>query len=176
MSKASDSIVMGKVGAPYGVKGWFKVTSYTEELEGIFDYSPWLLRLGSDVKEYEVEQGRGHNKGIIAKLVGVDDRDAAEALKNLDICISKEALPELEEDDFYWRELVGMRVKGTGGYDFGEVEQLFETGANDVMVVKANLKDAFGQKERMIPYLFDDVVINVDRDEKVITVDWDPAF
>ncbi len=173
---ASDTVIVGKVGAPYGVKGWFKVTSYTEELDGIFDYSPWLLRVGGELKEFELEQGKAHNKGIVAKLVGIDDRDGVETIKNLEINVPQSALPELEGDEFYWRELVGMKVLGVAGYDFGVVEQLFETGANDVLVVKANSKDAFGQKQRMIPYLYDEVIVEVDRAGKVITVDWDPAF
>lgn len=176
MSNASDTLIVGKVGAPYGVKGWFKVTTYTESMEGIFDYSPWLLLQGGVQKEFEVEHWKNHNKGVVAKLVNVDDRDAAEAIKNLDISVHQDCLPELEEGDFYWRELVGMTVVGVGGYNFGKVEQMFETGANDVMLVKANIGDAFGQKQRMIPYLMDDVIKVVDRDERSITVDWDPGF
>lgn len=173
---ASDTIILGKVGASYGVKGWIKVTSYTEELDGIFDYSPWLLLQGGELKEYEVEQWKPHNKSLVAKLVGIDDRDAAEAIKNLEINVNQDVLPELNGDDFYWRELVGMTVVNTAGYDFGKVEQMFETGANDVMVVKANLKDAFGQKQRMIPYLYEQVVLEVDREASKILVDWDPGF
>ena len=173
---ASDTVVLGKVGAPYGVKGWFKVTSYTEELQGIFDYSPWLLHQGGELKEFTVEQWKPHNKSIVAKLEGIDDRDGAEAIKNLEISVSQDVLPELDEDNFYWRELEGMTVVNTSGYDFGKVEQLFETGANDVMVVKANINDAFGQKQRMIPYLYEQVVLDVDREAKKITVDWDPGF
>ena len=173
---ASDTVVLGKIGAPYGVKGWFKVTSYTEELEGIFDYTPWLLQQGGELREFEVEQWKPHNKSIVAKLVGIDDRDAAEVIKNLEISVHQNVLPELDEDNFYWRELEGMTVVNTAGYDFGKVEQLFETGANDVMVVKANINDAFGQKQRMIPYLYEQVVVEVDREAKQITVDWDPGF
>jgi 16S rRNA processing protein RimM len=173
---ASETVTLGKVGAPYGVKGWFKVTSYTEELDGIFDYSPWLLLQGGEVKEYTVEHWKHHNKSLVAKLEGVDDRDAAEAIKNLEISVDSAVLPQLDEDEFYWRELIGMTVVNTKGYDFGKIEQMFETGANDVMVVKANVKDAFGQKQRMIPYLYEQVVLDVDREARTVTVDWDPGF
>lgn len=176
MSSASDTLIVGKIGAPYGVKGWFKVTSYTDIDDGIFDYHPWILRPGRDEKEFEVEQWKPHNKGLVAKFVGVDDREAIDALKNLDIHIHQASLPELEDGEFYWRDLIGMKVVNENGYDFGKVDQLFETGANDVMQVKANMNDAFGQKERMIPVLFDDVIKQVDQENKTITVDWDPAF
>jgi len=176
MSHASDTLVVGKIGAPYGVKGWVKITSYTHELDGIFAYTPWLLSLGQEGKEYAVDQWRTHNKGLVAKLVGVENRDDAESIKNLEISIKAELLPQLADDDFYWRELVGMQVVTEQGYGLGVVKELFETGANDVMLIKANLNDAFGQKERMVPYLLDQVVKQVDRQAKTIKVDWDPAF
>ncbi|MCV2885587.1 ribosome maturation factor RimM [Aestuariibacter sp. AA17] len=174
MSHASDTLVIGKIGAPYGVKGWVKITSYTEELSGIFDYSPWVL--GENGKEYKVDHWRPHNKALIAKLVGVDNRDEAEAIKNLDIIIKAEQLPQLEGDEYYWRDLVDMQVVTDKGYDLGVVKELFATGANDVMLVKARTNDAFGQKERMIPYLFDDVIKQVDMQTRTIKVDWDPGF
>lgn len=174
MSRASDTLIVGKIGAPYGVKGWVKITSYTEQLEGIFEYTPWFL--GSDSEEYKVDLWRTHNKGVVAKLVGVESRDDAEAIKNLDISIKAEQLPQLADDEFYWRDLVGMQVVTENGYDLGVVKELFETGANDVMLVKANPNDAFGQKERMLPYLYDQVIKQVDMQARTIKVDWDPGF
>ncbi len=174
MSQASDTIVIGKIGAPYGVKGWVKITTYTDEIEGVFNYSPWLL--GADEKEYTVDHWRTHNKGVVAKLVGVETRDDAESIKNLDISIKAQQLPQLAEDEFYWRELVGMKVVTEKGYDLGVVKELFETGANDVMLVRANPNDGFGQKERMLPFLFEQVVKQVDKQGRTITVDWDPGF
>jgi 16S rRNA processing protein RimM len=174
MSHSSDTLVVGTIGAPYGVKGWVKITTFTHEQDGVFTYSPWLL--GQENKEYVVDQWRTHNKGLVAKLVGVETRDDAESIKNLDISIKAQQLPQLAGDDFYWRELVGMQVVTEKGYSLGVVKELFETGANDVMLIKANLNDAFGQKERMVPYLLDQVVKQVDREAKTITVDWDPAF
>jgi 16S rRNA processing protein RimM len=174
MSHSSDTLVVGKIGAPYGVKGWVKITTFTHEQDGVFTYTPWLL--GQENKEYVVDQWRTHNKGLVAKLVGVETRDDAESIKNLDISIKAQQLPQLAGDDFYWRELVGMQVVTEKGYSLGVLKELFETGANDVMLIKANLNDAFGQKERMVPYLLDQVVKQVDREAKTITVDWDPAF
>lgn len=176
MSHASDTLVVGKIGAPYGVKGWVKITTYTQEQDGIFAYTPWLLGQVQEGKTYVVDQWRTHNKGLVAKLVGVDTRDDAESIKNLEISIKAEQLPQLADDDFYWRELVGMQVVTEQGYSLGVVKELFETGANDVMLIRANLNDAFGQKERMVPYLLDQVVKQVDRQAKTIKVDWDPAF
>lgn len=174
MSQASDTLIVGKIGAPYGVKGWVKITSYTDNIEGIFDYQPWFV--GNDGKECQIDHWRTHNKGVVAKLVGVETRDEAEAIKNLEISIKAEQLPQLADDEFYWRELVGMKVVTEQGYDLGVVKELFETGANDVMLVKANANDAFGQKERMLPYLYDQVIKEVNKESGTITVEWDPGF
>lgn len=65
MSLASDKVIVGKIGAPYGVKGWVKINSYTETPEGIFDYAPWFL---GDEKEYQIDQWRPHGKNLVAKL------------------------------------------------------------------------------------------------------------
>jgi 16S rRNA processing protein RimM len=174
MSQASDNIVIGKIGAPYGVKGWVKITTYTDEIEGIFSYSPWLL--GEQAEEYQIDSWRTHNKGVVAKLVGVESRDDADSIKNLDISIKASQLPQLADDEHYWRDLVGMQVVTENGYSLGVVKELFETGANDVMLIKANSNDAFGQKERMLPYLIDQVVKQVDKQARTIKVDWDPGF
>ncbi len=176
MSLASDTLVIGIIGAPYGVKGWVKITSHTHDLDGVFAYTPWLLGQVEESKDYVVDQWRTHNKGLVAKLIGVDNRDDAEGIKNLEISIKAEMLPELDDSDVYWRELVGMQVVTEKGYNLGVIKELFETGANDVLLVKANLNDAFGQKERMVPYLLDQVIKQVDRQAKTVTVDWDPAF
>ena len=173
MSLASDKVIVGKIGAPYGVKGWVKINSYTETPEGIFEYAPWFL---GDEKEYQIDQWRPHGKSLVAKIVGVDSRDDAERIKNLDININASQLPDLGDEGVYWRELTGMKVVTTQGYDLGVVKEVFNTGANDVIHVKANVGDAFGQKERLLPFVFDSVVQTVDKTERVITVEWDPGF
>ena len=173
MSLASDKVIVGKIGAPYGVKGWVKINSYTETPEGIFDYAPWFL---GDEKEYQIDQWRPHGKSLVAKIVGVDSRDDAERIKNLDININASQLPDLGDEGVYWRELTGMKVVTTQGYDLGVVKEVFNTGANDVIHVKANVGDAFGQKERLVPFVLDSVVQTVDKVERIITVDWEPGF
>lgn len=174
MSLASDTIVIGKIGAPFGVKGWVKITTYTDEIEGVFSYSPWLL--GEAEKEYTVDVWRTHNKGVVAKLIGVESRDDADSIKNLDVSIKAAQLPQLTDDEYYWRDLVGMQVVTEAGYNLGAVKELFETGSNDVMLIRANPNDAFGQKERMVPVLFDQVIKQVDMQARTIKVDWDPGF
>lgn len=176
MSSASDTLVIGKIGAPYGVKGWVKINSFTQNKDSIFDYTPWSLNMQSGGNQtLTVDQWRYHSNTLVAKINGIDDRDAADLVKNAEISIQSSQLPALD-NDFYWKDLIGMQVVTDKGYNMGVVKDMFETGANDVMLVKAKINDAFGQKERLLPFLYDNVVLNVDRDGKTITVDWDPAF
>ncbi|WP_261815937.1 ribosome maturation factor RimM [Vibrio gallicus] len=176
MSEQIENIVVGKLGATYGIRGWLKVHSFTDSAENIFQYSPWLLNQNGSLVEYKVESWKRHNKGYVCKLEGIDVREDAHLLTNFEISINAASLPKLSEDEFYWRELFGMQVVTTKGYSLGTVDDILETGSNDVLVVKANLKDAFGKKERLIPFLEEQVVTNIDRDAQRIEVDWDPGF
>ncbi|MBG22623.1 MAG: ribosome maturation factor RimM [Idiomarinaceae bacterium] len=176
MNQPAEHVVIGQLGAVYGVKGWLKIQSYTDDVEAIFDYHPWQIRKQGKVQEVQVEEWRRHNKGLIAKLAGVDDRDAAHLMTGADIIIEAEQLPELPEDEFYWRDLIGMTVVNTDGYNMGVVDQLMATASNDVMVVKANSNDAFGRSERLIPFIQSQYIQEVDKVNKRIVVDWPSDF
>ncbi|MCG9683803.1 ribosome maturation factor RimM [Vibrio sp. Isolate23] len=173
---SSEKIVVGKFGATYGIRGWLKVFSYTDNTESIFDYTPWFINQKGEWVERKVESWKRHNKGLVVKLEGLDVREDAQLLTNFEIAIDPAVLPELPEDEFYWRDLIGMQVVTDKGYDLGTVSDMLETGSNDVLVVKANLKDAFGQKERLIPFLEEQVIKLIDREAQRIEVDWDPGF
>lgn len=175
MSK-EQQITLGKMGAVYGIKGWLKIHSFTDEPDAILDYFPWSLKLGNNVQTVEITDWRKHNKGLIVKVAGIDDRDEAQAFVGSEILTSEAALPELPQGDFYWRDLIGLSVVTNKGYDLGLVTDMMETGANDVLVVKANLNDGFSKKERLIPYLFEQVIESVSIENKQICVDWDPGF
>jgi 16S rRNA processing protein RimM len=171
-----QQITLGKMGAVYGIKGWLKIHSFTDEPDAILDYFPWSLKLGNNVQTVEITDWRKHNKGLIVKVAGIDDRDESQALVGSEILTSEAALPELPQGDFYWRDLIGLSVVTNKGYDLGVVTDMMETGANDVLVVKANLNDGFSKKERLIPYLFEQVIESVSIENKQICVDWDPGF
>jgi 16S rRNA processing protein RimM len=176
MSQSEELILVGKIGAAYGIKGWFKVNAYTEVPEGIFEYSPWFVTTNGQQQQVSVAEWRRHNKGLIARFDNVNDRNDAEAWLHSEIHVLANQLPELEDDEFYWRDLNGMQVVTQQGYDLGKVSGLMETGSNDVLVVEANKTDAFGKTERLVPFIQDEVIINVDKEQNTITVDWDPGF
>ncbi|SDN85171.1 16S rRNA processing protein RimM [Halomonas shengliensis] len=174
---ADDHVVLGTLTSPYGVKGWLRVYSYTSPMEGILDYPVWVVRQGERLERRRLLQGRRHGKGLVAQVEGCDTREAAEALAGAEILLAKAELPELTGDDFYWHELEGLRVVTRDGQVLGRIDHLFETGANDVMVVKGSLEpEAIDARERLLPFLPEEVILEVDLAEGVMTVDWDPDF
>lgn len=169
-------IVVGKIGAPYGVRGWLKLFPATENKENIFDYEPWYLRHAGQIKSVEVDEWKWHGQDLVVKLKNINDRDEAQRLTNAEVVVEEDNLPELTHGEYYWKDLINCRVSTEAGYDMGVVIDLMETGSNDVLIVRANLNDAFGAKERLIPYLDDQVIKRVDIAAKTIIVDWDPSF
>ena len=167
---------VGKLGSTYGIRGWLRIYSSTDQAESIFDYQPWFLKIKGQWQPTELENWRHHNHELIVKLKGLDDREAAQILSNVENALDLSVFPQLEEGDYYWHDLIGCAVVNLEGYAMGTVTEMMETGSNDVLVVKANVKDAFGKQDRLIPFLYEQVVKRVDPATKTITVDWDAGF
>jgi 16S rRNA processing protein RimM len=163
----STRIVVGHIAGVYGVRGWLKVMSETDPPEGILSYSPWLL--GADATAWTVNEGKRHGKGIVVSLRGCDDRDRAAALVGQDIAVVRAQLPPASHDELYWIDLEGLSVETTEGVALGSIDHLFATGANDVVVVK-------GDRERLLPFVWGDVIKDVDFEQRRMLVDWDPSF
>lgn len=159
---------MARIGAPFGIKGWLKLHTFTESPDSLDQYASWLIRAGDDWQEFELEDFEVHAKGPVAKLKGVDDRNAAERLVKRDIGIPRDDLIE-EDDAVLWLDLIGSEVRNTQGKVFGTVESLMETGANDVLVVKGS------GVETLIPYI-DEVIEAFDREKKILTVEWSGEY
>ncbi len=177
--EAGDHVVLGKLTSPYGVKGWLKVYSHTSPMEGILEYPEWVLRQGAVLSSHRLLQGRRHGKGLVALLEGVDSREAAEQMAGAEVLLPKETLPALPKGDYYWHQLEGLTVATRDGEILGRVEYLFETGANDVLVVKGDPEGdpaSIDDRERLLPFLPDEVIVEVDLVAGTMTVDWDPAF
>ncbi|WP_286882348.1 ribosome maturation factor RimM, partial [Pantoea sp. UBA5037] len=100
-----NPLVLGKMGAAYGIRGWLKVFSSTEDAESIFDYQPWFIQRAGKWQQIELESWKHHNQDLIIKVKGVDDRDAAAQLTNCEIQVDSTQLPSLEEGDYYWKDL-----------------------------------------------------------------------
>lgn len=163
-------VVMGKLTSSYGVKGWLRVYSWTSPIEGILDYDTWLVEHNGQRTAMTLDGGQRHGKGLIVRLDGVDSREAAENLAGATIWLKTAELPALEDDEYYWYQLEGLNVRTSEGVALGRVAYLFETGANDVLVVRGE------DRERLIPFLPDDVIQQIDLEGGIMTVDWDPDF
>lgn len=170
MTRENDNTVdVGKISGVFGVKGWLKIFSYTSPKENILNYSPWLLKKAGEVKTVEVVDGNLQGGGVIAQIKGVNDRNQAETLLGYEIFIRREQLPETSEGEYYWSDLIGLEVETTDGVVLGIVDSLLETGANDVLIVK-------GERERAVPFIKGQVIVEIDREAGRIVVDWDPDF
>lgn len=175
-SVAPESLLqVGRIKAPYGIKGWVWVFALTEPMSNVFGYRPWYLKRAGQFQPIEVAEWRSQGKGVVARLEGAEDRNAAELLTGLEIYVPKDSLPVLDDDDFYWSELQDLDVWTEAGVFLGRVQAMMETGANDVLVVRACEGSVDGQ-ERLIPWLPGQVIVGVDKAARRITVDWDPEF
>jgi len=164
---SARTLVVGRISGIFGLQGWVKVFSETEPMDAILGYSPW--RIGATGDPRSVAEGRRHGKGLIARLEGCGDPDQASALVGSMIRVEREQLPPLNEDEIYWADLEGLVAETLGGVVLGKVDHLFETPGNDVLVVR-------GERERLIPFIWEDVVKKVDLEGGRLILDWDPDF
>ena len=162
---AEQRLAVGKISGAFGVRGWVKIYSFTDPVESILRYASWQVVTHGEWREMKVKTGRVHGKGIVAQLEGIDDRNAAELLNGAAIEVRRDQIPDAAEDEFYWQDLEGMTVENEQGECFGTVSHLFETPANQVMVVTD------GETERMLPFV-EAYIIDVDMDAGKIIVDW----
>ncbi|GHB16972.1 ribosome maturation factor RimM [Salinicola rhizosphaerae] len=175
MSDGEQHVVLGRLTSPHGVKGWLKIYSYTSPPEGIFDYPTWILSKRGEHHSRRLLDARPQGKGLVVRLEEVDTRELAEQWAGADVLVAKSSLPELEDDDYYWHQLEGLDVQTCDGTWLGRIDHLFETGANDVMVVRP-CEGSLDDRERLLPFLPDDVIVEIDLSAKRMVVEWDPEF
>jgi 16S rRNA processing protein RimM len=173
----TPDIAAAKIVGVYGIKGWVKLKVNLENPASLTSLKPQFLTDSRQQsrRPIRVLNVRVQGKGYIASLEGVEDRSAAELLRGHDIMVPKSSLPVLADGEFYWDDLVGCTVRTHddegSALDLGTVNYLLETGANDVLVVRAS-ETSIDDRERLIPYIEDDVVVSVDLVEAVIDVNW----
>lgn len=159
-------MVLGRITGFFGVQGWVKVFSYTEPREAVLNYKRWLLSNKGEWQAATVAEGKRHGKTVIVRISGIDDRDQAAALIGREIGVPRDELPETDDGEYYWSDLEGLKVVRVDGSELGKVSHLLETGANDVLVIK-------GEQEHLVPFVRNEVVVDVDLTKGVITVDWE---
>lgn len=175
---APEHIVVGKVTTAYGLKGWVKIHSFTEPDTNVLAYQPLYIGDGAQWRPALIEQGKAQGRGLVVKFEGCNDRNQAELLAGQQLAIGANQLPPLEEGEVYWRQLEGLLVYSlteAGEVLLGRVDGLIETGANDVIVVKP-VNESIDQRERLVPFVRDDVIVAIDLDGGTLRVNWDPEF
>jgi len=160
-----NKVIVGRIGKTFGVKGWLHIHSFSEPEDNICQYQNWLIRHENQWQRLKITEVRRHQPGFIAKIDSIDNPEQARLLTNCDIAIDSNDLPTLDDHEFYRHELIGMSVINQNGKALGKVTEIMETGSNDVFIVE-------GQQRELIPYL-DHVITAIDRQNKIITVDWD---
>jgi len=161
-------VVMGRIAGAFGIKGWVKVQPFTQSIDGLLAYPAWWLSEDAGWRENKVEEAAVHGRSVIAKLSGVDDRDAAAQLRGAEVAVPHSALPANAAGEYYWAELIGLRVTNIQGVPLGEIAKLLETAAQQVLLVE-------GERERLIPFI-ESVVLSVDVAGGSLVVDWDADF
>lgn len=170
---ADGLLVIGRLLAPHGVRGWIKFRSFTEDPSACFDFSPWTIRAAGPPslppREIEVLECREQGELFLLRLAGIDDRDQAQRLSGTDVSVPANSLPELDDSEYYWRELIGMAVRNNTGSSLGLVADVMDNGAHDILVVRAS------DRERLIPFLAP-YLLSVERSTREIVVDWNEEW
>ncbi len=178
-----ERMVVGRIRSPYGLRGWVWMDSFTDDPNSIFDWKPWILTRRSDVSrvrpaiqaiETSPEMWKVRGQGFVVRLREYQELDSVEQLVNCLIEVDKRHLPTLECDEFYWRDLEGCQVETTKYEKLGIVKKVMATGANDVLVVSSD-EGSIDTIERLIPFI-QHTVKNVNIEDRIILVDWDPEF
>tara|TARA_R110000782_G_scaffold260091_6_gene351256 strand:- start:6137 stop:6661 length:525 start_codon:yes stop_codon:yes gene_type:complete len=170
MQENEEPIIVGRIGGVYGVRGWLKIESYTRPKINIFTYSPWLIHVGSGWKEVDIDEShQGGNGRLLVKIPGIDTPEAAREYVHCELAVTQGVLPILSEGEYYWHELIGLEVFNQDEIHLGEIKEIVETGANDVLVIKKIDKN---KAKTLIPLVMDVFVKRVDLLNKQVRVAW----
>jgi 16S rRNA processing protein RimM len=160
------AVVLGRIGAPFGVQGWVKVNSFTDPPEGIASYSSWELVRAGHAERRAVLEWKRAGRAVAVRLEGVGSREAAQALTGYDVRVDRSELPPTAPGEFYWHDLMGLAAFTADGTSLGRVEAVLELPAHPVLVLR-------GERERLVP-LVPERLLAVDLDDGRLTLDWHP--
>lgn len=179
-----DAIELGRFQEAWGLKGWLHILPHSADTEALFASTEWFLQppearfargfsAFSGCVTVKIAEIKIHADGVVARIEGVDDRNAAEALKGVRIYVPRSAFPATPEGEYYWVDLIGLDVVNREGVHMGIVRDLLTTGPNSVLVLEytETVDGAERIAERMIPFV-SAYVDNVDQSTRRITVDW----
>lgn len=176
MTLPDDLVLVGHVSGAYGIQGWVRIRPYSEDADALLHAKTWWLDKPA-MRDVDVMQVKAHGEDVVASLVGVADRNAAEALRGATVQVRRSHFPVLDNDEFYWVDLIGLQVQNLSGELFGTVADLMDNGAHPILRVQsaAPVEDGGKPKEWLIPFV-DQFIKTVDQAEKKIVVDWEFDF
>ena len=160
-------IVVGRINGIYGVRGWVKVMSYTRPKENILSYSHCLVYLNGAWQELNIEESQQRGERMLVKFSGIDSPEQARDYLHSDLAVVRAQLPPLENDKYYWFDLIGLEIINQDSLSLGWIKEIVETGANDVLVIEGK-----GKTRILIPLIMDIYVKQVDLSANTMRVDW----
>ena len=164
MRDPEELIPVGRIIATHGIRGQMKLHSYSGNAESLSAACFVVLKSPAGLLRESALEGFKSNAGrFIIKLRDFDDIDKARPLVGSEVCLKRSQLPELEEDEYYWSDLIGLRVVTEDGTVLGTVADIFETGSSDIYVVRD------GEREHLIPAIAD-VIKSVDLQNGTIVI------
>ena len=166
-------LLIAKIGKTRGLKGEFFLRSYAQNPETLFSFEKFFALSTSAMEEVHFEFMRESNSNIVAKLKSINDIDEIKAYGQKDIFVLKSELPELDENEAYWFELEGMQVTNLEGQHLGQVQEVNNFGASDMLEVKSTNKKI---KNLLIPFIKNRVIISIDKSKNSILVDWQEDY
>ncbi|HEX8886676.1 MAG TPA: ribosome maturation factor RimM [Noviherbaspirillum sp.] len=170
-----DLVLVGHVTGAYGIQGWVRIRPYSSDGDALLSAKTWWLDK-PELHDVEMLQSKLHNDEVVARLMGVSGREAAEALKGATVQIRRSHFPALDNDEFYWVDLIGLAVVNERGEHLGVVGDLMDNGAHPILRVEQPVAE--GEKpapELLIPFV-DQFVKTVDQAARLITVDWEADY
>jgi len=170
MKIPDDLVLVGYIAGAYGLQGWVRIRPYSADADALLHAKTWWLDKPA-MRDVERMQAKEHSGDVVAQLLGVADRDAAEALKGATVQIARSHFPALSDNEFYWIDLIGLTVENLQGEQLGTVVDMMDNGAHPILRVAGMSAGDDKAQEMLIPFV-DQFVIGIDREAKKISVDW----
>jgi len=175
MSIPDDLVLVGHVSGAYGIKGWVRIRRYSADADALLHAKTWWLDR-PELHDVDVMQAKVHGDEVVAQLMGVADRNVAEALKGAAVQVRRSHFPPLADGEFYWVDLIGLDVENLAGERLGKVADMMDNGAHPILRVRAETAEPDAKpREWLIPFV-EQYVQTVDQAGKRITVDWELDF
>lgn len=181
-SLPDDAVEVARVGEAWGIKGWFKVQTFSAHPEAVFSSKCWYVQPPergahhfSGTRALRISQVRHHGDTIVAQSLEIADRTLAECLRGARVFVSRSSFPRLPDDEYYWVDLIGCEVFNREGLVLGTVEDLLDHGPQTTLVLRRAQQGTSAVQQGMIPFVRA-IVDTVDVPTRRIVVDWQPDY